>query len=133
MIIIHAGGNDMGIDSLRRFRFNIKYAVTNLSQMLPSTLLVWSQILPRRYWRYMLSLEAGESNRIRINNFASTKVINMGGAYIKYPELKNCSSDLYKPDGVHLTKLGNEIFLNTLQGAIYTFINTLQHVYPQLY
>ena len=82
-MIIHAGGNDMGMDSLRRFRFNIKFDVTNL----PNVTQYSFSVVSRRYWRYMLSLEAGESNRIRINNFASTKVINMGGAYIKYPEL----------------------------------------------
>ena len=34
-------------------------------------------------------------------------------------------------DGVHLTRLGNDFFLNTLQGALYTFMYSFEHVFPQ--
>jgi hypothetical protein len=40
----------------------------------------------------------------------------MGGGYVKYPELKLSCSQLWAKDGTHLSPLGKEVFLNTLQG-----------------
>ena len=118
--------------SLFDFRNVIGQFVQYMNFLLPNTLLVWSQILPRRYWRYMYSNIAAEQCRIRLNSFAATEIIMNGGAYIKYPDLQSCSDSLVSTDGVHLTSLGNEIFLNTLQGALYTFMYSFEHVFPPL-
>jgi len=45
-----------------------------------------------------------------------------GGYYIHYPDIK-CDDNFLKEDGVHLTSLGNEVFLNIIQGAIGTFLS----------
>ena len=44
-----------------------------------------------------------------------------GGGYIRYPDI-NMSEHVLLSDGVHLTSLGNEVFLNTLQGTFEKFI-----------
>ena len=132
MVIVHAGGNNFGTSSCLTLRKMFRYCIIHLNQLLPDTLVVWSQILPRTYWRYMFSGEAAEKVRLRLNNFAGSLAIRQGGAYIKYPDLNVVTSDLFADDGVHLKSLGNEIFLTTLQGAIYTFITSLQQIYPLL-
>ena len=43
--------------------------------------------------------------------------LTIGGYYIQYPDIA-LDVQFFKRDGVHLTDLGNEIFLNTLQGAL---------------
>jgi hypothetical protein len=56
-----------------------------------------------------------------------------GGGYIRYPDIKK-SEQFVLSDGVHLTGLGNEVFLNTLQGALVYTINAynLYHHYTEI-
>ena len=49
-IIIHLGGNDIGTLPIGTLIHNIKTDLTSLSRQYDSTRLVWSDILPRRYW-----------------------------------------------------------------------------------
>lgn len=41
-----------------------------------------------------------------------------GGHYIKYPQFSPKQPTLFDPDGVHLSQLGNDILLNTIQTAL---------------
>ena len=70
--------------------------------------------------------------RIRLNNAVATEAVRMGGGYVKYPELKLSFSQLWAKDGTHLSPLGKEVFLNTLQGALETFKLSDAKVYPKL-
>ena len=51
-VIIHCGGNDIGLVSCAELLFHIKLTIAILSSLLPGTSLVWSSILPRIKWRY---------------------------------------------------------------------------------
>jgi lysophospholipase L1-like esterase len=63
-----------------------------------------------------------DRTRRRINSTDAKYVVcNGGGSYIHYPDLKP-NTTLLMPDGVHLTPLGNELFLNTIQGALEVFV-----------
>jgi hypothetical protein len=46
-----------------------------------------TQILPRTNWRHSKNNEAMEKARKRLNSYAATRTIGMGGAYIKYPNI----------------------------------------------
>ncbi|CAC5404273.1 unnamed protein product [Mytilus coruscus] len=67
--------------------------------------------------------------RLRINSAIASFVLQHEGHYIKYPDIFPTSTFL-KKDGVHLTDLGNDIFLNTLQGALEMFICSGSSTYP---
>jgi hypothetical protein len=43
-------------------------------------------------------------------------MVKNGGYYIHYPDIRK-TAQFISADGVHLTALGNGIFLNTLQGS----------------
>ena len=58
-----------------------------------------------------------EACRARINNSVGSYVVGCSGCYIRYPDFKADKQFLLE-DRVHLSRLGNGIFLNTLQGAI---------------
>ena len=70
--------------------------------------------------------------RIRINSAIASFVLENGGHYIKYPDILHNSTFL-KEDGVHLTDLGNDIFLNNLQGALEMFICSGSYTYPDTF
>ena len=67
-----------------------------------------------------------EKCRYRLNNSISSYVLRLGGRYIRYPEIKSTGIFLQN-DGVHLTNLSNELFLNSVQGGLEMFIQEPSH------
>lgn len=120
-LILHVGANDIGGIKIGYLRNHLKIIINWIQRKLPDTIIIWSQILPRAQWRYSPRLEAMEKARYRLNNAVAHHVLSNGGLYIRYPDIKPNKSFLGN-DGVHLTKLGNNVFLNTIQGALEHFI-----------
>lgn len=118
ILIIHCAGNDIGRRPVGDLRRILKSEITKIQSILPQTIIVWSQILPRKSWRYSNDLNAMNRSRLRLNSAAAVCTTNMGGGYIRYPDLKLSSESLWANDGVHLSDLGNDLLLNTIQGGI---------------
>ena len=54
MLVIHCGGNNIPANKGSKsadLRFQLKAVLGKLAKLLPFTILVWSQILPRLHWR----------------------------------------------------------------------------------
>lgn len=132
LLLIHCGGNDIGYVPAKKLRQNIRETLQNLQKILPSTLFVWSQILPRKQFRSDKTKKATKAlnkSRARLNNSVSYIFHAVGGAYIRYPEITaDCS--LFQEDGVHLSHVGNDVFLNTIQGGIERFLTSPDVDYP---
>lgn len=120
-LILHIAGNDIGNTMVGYLRNELKQILRWVAQMLPNTVLVWSQILPRIEWRYSKNTEAMGKSRYRINNSIASFVLRMGGCYIRYPDIRP-NNKFIASDRVHLTNFGNEVFLNTIQGSIEHFL-----------
>lgn len=99
---------------------------------MPSTCIVWSHILPRLYWRHAISNIAAETSRLRINSSVATFVLKLGGASIKYVDIKPNQSNLFLNDGVHLSPSGNHEFLSIMQSALRQFIEGKSLRYPSM-
>ena len=122
-LIIHVGGNNIAKDDnpLRRQQMFMKNVNNQLRSEMPLTCIVWSHILPRLYWRRAVSNVAANRSRYRINSSVASFVLKSGGASIKYPDFRVAQSNLFLNDGVHLSPLGNHVFVSTLQAAIQHF------------
>lgn len=120
-IILHVAGNDLGCEKVGFLRNNLKNIIRWILIELPNTTIIWSQILPRLKWRYSDNQTAMHECRYRINNSIASFVTKLGGHYIRYPDIHRNYTFL-KSDGVHLTPVGNDIFLNIMQGAIEYFM-----------
>lgn len=131
-LIMHAGGNDIGVKECPLFWLikNLRNHLQIIRECFPNSVLVWSQILPRTNWRYSQDSVAMENFRIRLNRAAAKAVLNLGGCYIKHPDLLKNITQFLRPDGVHLTELGYGIFLNTLQGGLEYFALKRGCVFP---
>lgn len=129
ILIIHVAANDIGLIRSGYLQLLIKRRLSWLFENFPDTLIVWSQMLPRSNWRYSENRQAMEKVRNRLNSTVSKFVITHGGCVIRYPDIK-ASPTFMKDDGVHLKWIGNEILLNTIQGAIETFISGRGVCYP---
>ncbi|CAC5367845.1 unnamed protein product [Mytilus coruscus] len=128
-VVLHIAGNDLGETKVGYLRNEIKATLEKVHSYLPNSSIVWSQILPRTHWRYSESHDCMMTSRLRINSAIASFVLQHEGHYIKYPDILPNSTFL-KEYGVHLTDLGNDIFLNNLQGALEMFICSGSSTYP---
>ena len=119
-LVLHVGGNDIGQLPLKQLRKDMLTLLNELYMLLPNTIFIWSQILPRLQWRNEISHRALEKCRVRLNSFAATKVLQEGGRYIRYPEIVEEDTGLFC-DGVHLSHVGNDIFLYRIHQALQIF------------
>jgi hypothetical protein len=96
--------------SIREVLKHLICATFIVSKMLPNSLLIYSQILPRKKWRYNSNLKAMERARKRLNIGIRT-----------YYYLQDGHKALYADDGVHLSFWGNVIFINAIQCGLEHF------------
>lgn len=132
-LIMHCAANDMGKTKLKELIENVKTTLGKIQLLLPDTKIIWSQLLPRRKWRYSEVVNAMNKSLKRLNSSIAAELVRKGGGYIKYPDIKPNDELLFDRDGVHLSEKGTEIFLNTICAAIEQFSKTGILVYPKLY
>ena len=146
-VVIHIRGNDIGdirvghlhyllvrFMSWLTLHYLLVRSMSWLTQMMPQTGLLSSAILPRLTWKYSENNDRMEKCRRRLNSSMGLHMVRHGGYYIKYPEIK-ADRRFLKTDGVHLTKIGNQVFLNILQGTIEQFVKSKVGglTFPDLY
>ena len=128
MIIIHIGGNDLVQMKQRNLMRKIKKDLQYVASVFSTSYIVWSDILPRAEWR---GLESTLNNLKKINK--KHKRVNregrlvaselpLGRAIINY-DIDIKTQGLFLQDGTHLSPIGNDIFLTTLQDAVTSFFN----------
>ena len=122
VIVIHIGGNDLGREKTKVLCDKLREFMSWLAKVMPTTVLVWSQILPRLQWRYSNNLKAMEKSRVRVNTSIASYLTKSSGCYIRYIKANH---RFLGEDGVHLSGLGNDVFLNTLQRGIEKIVNNL--------
>eukprot|EP00105_Crassostrea_gigas_P009786 XP_011424869.1 PREDICTED: uncharacterized protein LOC105326498 isoform X2 [Crassostrea gigas] len=132
-LIMHCAANDMGKTKLKELIENVNTTLGKIQLLLPDTNIIWSQLLPRRKWRYSEDVNAMNKSLIRLKCSIAAKLVRNGGGYIEYPDIKPNDELLFDRDGVHLSEKGTEIFLNTICAAIEQFSKTGILVYPKLY
>ncbi|XP_048735776.2 uncharacterized protein LOC125651238 [Ostrea edulis] len=115
-ILLHCGGSDLGHTSIRKLRLQTKKVTKFIKTNFPNARIIWSCVLPRIAWKYSHNRPKMEEARRCLNPFASALNKSEGGV-ISYPDIKPQPTFLHS-DGVHLSKLGNSILLNTLQGGL---------------
>ena len=130
-VMIHCGGNDIATSGpVGDLRFQMLEIFDSVQSLLPNSKIVYSQILPRLKWRSTIDNKSLDKARRRINNKIAHHIVSNGGYYIRYPMLRLQSKEIFSDDGVHLSPLGNDIFLFTIQEAFQYFFTTDIKTYP---
>lgn len=122
-LIIHTGGNDLTTTSTSVLSARIENDIHSLAKSLTNCMLIWSDILPRLQWRGCTSITGIERKRKRVNRIGRQAVLKNNGRVIQHVDITYDCKGLYRADGVHLSDIGNAIFLNTLQGALELFMS----------
>ena len=127
MIVIHLGGNNVLNTTVQKMGRIIRRDLKNITATFPSTIFVWSDILPRLKWKYARpnsDLKAIDHKRHKINLKAHGIIQTFDMGRIIKHDITTDSPHLFRPDGCHLTDVGNDIFNHTLQGGFEAFLNS---------
>ena len=136
-LLIHLGSNDLteeGITS-KSLVEEIKLSLLRYNALLPNTKIIWSSLLPRRYWQGT-PLNAGakiDYKRKRVNKLVHKFLPEIGGLYINHDHnISAKEKTIFRTDGTHLNDQGNGIYLNNIQGALEFFHTTNLLTFPHI-
>ncbi|OCT55985.1 hypothetical protein XELAEV_18004116mg, partial [Xenopus laevis] len=110
MLILHAGGNDMGVMSQKDLVRCMKLDVDKIRSWFTGVVIIWSEMVPRLVWRWARDHAAMERSRIKVNKLMSTFVRRSGGVVVRHKVLETATPGYYRKDGVHLSEVGLDIF-----------------------
>ncbi|XP_035766301.1 uncharacterized protein LOC118454653 [Neolamprologus brichardi] len=117
ILVIHAGGNDLGLFSAYKLSSVIEKELMQLHTEFPSMTIAYSSINGRQVWRYGNPVEINK-DRMSVNASIRKAVDLFDGVIIEHPCFRFFSSSNFLPDGVHFSKKGNELFLTSIRTAI---------------
>ena len=118
IIIVHLGTNDLLHIDVFSIRQSIAIFMDEVRSRFPSSVLVWSDILPRVFYFGARSQKAVERQRKAINRWARVYSQRVGCQVLHHPQFVWSDLALYRHDGVHLSATGNDIFCNNLVSCI---------------
>lgn len=131
-LVIQAGSNDLGVLKTKELIENIKLDIMRIVLLFPDIKIVWSDALPRRYWHFADNHDAVETSRKRLNMALRKYVKELANGHtISHPNIKESERALYRFDGVHLSDVGNDIYLNNIQAAFELFLEDGAKSFPQ--
>jgi hypothetical protein len=81
-IVVHIGGNDLGETRLGLLHYKLKRFMMWLSHKMPLTQLIYSQILPRTYWRYSSDNNKIDKCRRRLNSSIGSLMVKNPGLFL---------------------------------------------------
>ncbi|XP_015218553.2 uncharacterized protein [Lepisosteus oculatus] len=111
VIIMHVGGNDLGKSKPEEFILAVRKDLMSMKSIFPDCLLVWSNILPRGTWRTCGDAAMAENIRRLTNDKVKREMGAVGGAALSHGSIQVDSQlGLYRPDGVHLSDAGIDMF-----------------------
>ncbi|XP_031758505.1 collagen alpha-1(I) chain-like isoform X2 [Xenopus tropicalis] len=117
VILIHAGGNDLGLCPMKALISTIRTDCFRLRSLFEGLIIIWSDIIPRTHWRGARSHRAINRVRIKVNKAVASNVQKNGGLVVRHRELEN-NMAFFRTDGIHLNEVGLDLFNFNLQEAI---------------
>ncbi|XP_018428673.1 PREDICTED: P2Y purinoceptor 4-like [Nanorana parkeri] len=67
ILVLHVGGNDLGVRSMRELIRDVKFDFLGLRRAFPQMVIVWSDIVSRQTWRLARSVAKLNKARIKFN------------------------------------------------------------------
>ncbi|XP_072271235.1 uncharacterized protein [Pyxicephalus adspersus] len=119
VLLIHAGGNDLGVWSMRELMRDIKFDWLRLREAFPGMVLLWSDIVARLSWRHARSLEKLNRARVKVNKEVGRFLVKIGGLVVRHWELESEPRLILRGDGVHLNAVGTDLWLLSLQEGVH--------------
>ncbi|XP_047452877.1 uncharacterized protein LOC125015220 isoform X2 [Mugil cephalus] len=117
ILVVHAGGNDLGLTPARELISRMKGDLMQLHEEFPSMKIVYSCINERQSWKYGKPKWIN-NDRKDINRVMRKAVACCNGEVIEHPHLRFFDDSVFLADRVHFSRKGNEIFLTSIHNVI---------------
>lgn len=117
VLVLHAGGNDLGRVPSRALVSMMLADIRSFCSEFSSMVVIWSEIVPRFHWRYARDQKSMDRTRIKINRSISKAVVALGGLSIRHADVER-ERQFFRRDGVHLNSLGLDLFCLNLAEKI---------------
>ena len=118
VLLLHVGGNDLGVRAMMDITRDIKFDILRLRMAFPDTIVVWSDIVARTAWRMARSVAGINRARRKINRDVAKFVVRNGGLVVRHMELEEETWRYLRGDGVHLSPVGIDMWVLGLQDGI---------------
>ncbi|KAK2851942.1 hypothetical protein Q5P01_008218 [Channa striata] len=123
VLVVHAGGNDLGWVAAEDLVFKMQQELRHLHEEFPAMKLVYSCINERKVWRTGWPRNINKDRKV-VNSHMRKALHSLGGEVIEHPHLHFYSKTNYLPDGVNFTEEGNEIFLSSIRRVLRRLLGT---------
>ncbi|XP_075039264.1 uncharacterized protein LOC142099582 isoform X2 [Mixophyes fleayi] len=118
ILVVHAGGNDLGKGKSLELIIAIREDLRRIHEAWPHIIIGWSALIPRLAWRTTIPLKKMTVMVRKLNSTIRKIVRSMGGLVINHPGLGVESPQLFRSDGVHLTEEGMGFFIDSICGGV---------------
>lgn len=123
LLILHIGSNDILNVTACQLRHDIINLLQMLREMLPGTVIIFSEILPRLWYFGARDQNAVDKARKNIARYIRNHVSSIGIQILSHPAIDRHNFSLFRRDGVHLSDCGQAILWNNYTDAIKNFIS----------
>ncbi|XP_053157780.1 uncharacterized protein LOC128347333 [Hemicordylus capensis] len=118
ILVVHLGENDLGKRSGLSIIQQASSDFGSLRDRFPGMRIVWVEWLQRRVWRGVHSLRGVERARRKASKAIGRLVLEDGGWVLAQPSLSASLPHLFRPDGVHLSVQGCDLYLSNIQRGL---------------
>ncbi|KAH3739243.1 hypothetical protein DPMN_045892 [Dreissena polymorpha] len=122
ILFIHLGGNDLANTSVINLKNTIKRELNYIRAALPDSVLAWINILPRLTWNGAgVSDQVIDTKRKRINRWCRLRAKKFTKHEIVSVPIDSATPGFFRSDGVHLSDVGLELYLDCIRDVILKF------------
>lgn len=118
ILVVHLGGNDIATQPGKHLILSILADFREWRDKFPHCNIIWSTIIPRFTWRAECDPERLNRARRSINREVCRAVRSSFGSVVGHPGICLNKPELFRSDGVHLSDLGLQLFLEDLQRGL---------------
>ncbi|OCU00386.1 hypothetical protein XELAEV_18006160mg, partial [Xenopus laevis] len=110
VLVLHAGGNDMGAMSQWDLVRAMKQDVDKIRSLFDGVVIVWSEMIGRTTWRWARDMAVMIRSRQKLNKLIGAFIRQSGGIMVRHKSLESRLPGYFAADKVHLSVVGTDIF-----------------------
>lgn len=118
VLVLHVGGNDLGVTSMRDLISNLKVDFLRLRTTFPGMMIVWSDMVGRTAWCWAWLVNKVDKACVKVNKEVGKFVTRNGGIIIRHRELEGNTWRYIWSDGVHLNAVRIDLWALGLKEEI---------------